>query len=319
MSVTIRPDMRTSSGEVSDILLKDRFVGTLTLVYREGERLSGAIQLDKGTLKQKQKNEVLPFVENYIQALVNALEVSECDVIVTYSKYDQVIIAEDEDIFELGSLEEEAEENQLANSERYELVIVGESRNKVEYHVYGEGEKWIAEAFITIRGNDVIGEVNWSFEPTEDEIEAVTDLIVSDFDENEVDTFSIDVKYKGELIDIEQLAHEDVIMDSDLDIEETDDYSVVLARDDADTLTYEVYKQTDGGIPIATATIDISQRKLLGNIHFEHPEDEENREHIASLLMNELDKEKDYESFNLTMMHNNQLIDEILFETDQLH
>ncbi|CRF29119.1 Uncharacterised protein [Mycobacterium tuberculosis] len=72
-------------------------------------------------------------------------------------------------------------------------------------------------------------------------------------------------------------------------------------------------------MPIGTATVDISERQLTGFIDFREPGTTDDRELIATMLMEELDKEKDYEAINLTMMHNNRLIEEVLFETEYVH
>ncbi|UUZ93913.1 hypothetical protein LJK87_04365 [Paenibacillus sp. P25] len=37
------------------------------------------------------------------------------------------------------------------------------------------------------------------------------------------------------------------------------------------------------------------------------------------LLMQELEKERDYDVLNLSMMHKNRLIEEVLFESEQVH
>jgi hypothetical protein len=349
-NVVIRPDLRTAGGEINDILYEDQFAGTLALVYREGERISGSIQLDKEFLTRKQKERVVEAAQNYVQALIDALDAPECDVLVTYSRFDRVIATEHnvgeitefmdpEDAsldIEYDYVDEDTRFNDVDGQEiddylmdddeaaeepvYYELVIVGESRNTVEYHVYNQGKEWIAEAFMTIYGTDVVGEVNWTFMPTEEQIGHVTDLIVSDFDDNEVDTFHMDVKFQGEIIDIEELTHEALLDSESFELTDgDDDYSVILSRDDADTLTYEIYRQTNGGLPIGTATIDISQRELTGFIDFKELAEEHDREHIVTLLMNELDKEKDFSTFNITILHENEPIDEILFETEQIH
>ena len=84
----------------------------------------------------------------------------------------------------------------------------------------------------------------------------------------------------------------------------------MLVRDDKDVLTYEIYQQSRGGLPIGTATVDISHRQLTGFIDFREPGGADDRELIAMLLMEELDKEKEYDSFNVSMMVKNRLIDE---------
>lgn len=347
--VILRPDLKTAGGEVNDVVLDGRYVGTLTLVYREGDRISGSVQLEEESLSYEDKDNVMEYVQQYVQSMIDALGVADCDVVVTYSRYDQVI-ATDHNVGQINDFVEEDwaaldydeniefvdvdpyDEDEMGMSEYdedegrfFELVIVNETRNRIEYHIYDEGQELLAEAFMSLYGADVSGSVQWINEPDEDEIHAVADLIVSDFDEEEVDTFVIDMQFDGESVEIIELTHEDLLIDTDSDeigmLDEIDeeDYSIVLVRDDQDTLTYEVYQQSNGSLPIGTATVDISFRQITGFIDFREPGNDDDREYIATLLMRELDKEKDYDSFNLTMMYNNKPIDELRFELDQLH
>jgi hypothetical protein len=108
-------------------------------------------------------------------------------------------------------------------------------------------------------------------------------------------------------------------LDNQTEQAESDDYTIVLARDDEDTLTYEIYRQSHGGLPIGTATIDISHRVLTGFIDFRDPASNDDLDTIAALLMQELDKEKEYDGINLTMLYQNEPIDEMIIECDQVH
>jgi hypothetical protein len=374
--VMLRPDLKTTGGEVNDILYNDMYCGNLVLAYREGHRMSGSVQLDKSTLSHSDKEAVKAYLQRYIQQLIDALRVQECDVIVTYSRYDHIIATdsnvgvvrdiweEDNRIFEAAdddiigddynedpsfdeydpdreTIEMEgsvfyANEMEEDDTRYYELVIVGESGNRIEYHIYDRHKNWVAEAFCRIYGTDVFGEVRWTFEPSEDEIEAVADLLVSDFDSEKIDTFVIHMKYEDQIIETIELTHEELLDEYELDDEDEEDeatayefdedeyedhdkYSVVLARDDGDMLTYEIYQQSRGGLPIGTATVDISRRQLTGFIDFRELDVQEDHEYISMLLMQELDKEKEYETLNLTLLHQNRPITEILFENEQVH
>ncbi|WP_166242475.1 hypothetical protein [Paenibacillus turpanensis] len=363
--IVLRPDLKTAGGEVNDIIHDGRFVGSVTLVYREGDRICGSVQLDKETLSFSQKKRVIRHVQDYVQSMVDAVEAMDCDVMVTYGQYDHVIatsreIEEDiEDEFlmdqepyayydEVVNTEDETRfddvdpndsdelvmENQNFREQMYELVIVGESRNRIEYHVYTPNMEWVAEAFMRIQGDDVTGDITFMSEPTEDEIEAITDLIVSDFDEDEVDTFNFHMKFDGEIIETIELTHEDLVEEDTLAMLEDDDeyeeeldvfpgkgsdYSVIMVRDDEDTLTYEVYDQKHGGLPIGTATVDIATRQVTGFIDLRDRGATPDRELIASLLMQEIDKERDYDTFNLTVMCNNRPVDEMMFEMEAVH
>jgi hypothetical protein len=375
-TIILRPDLKTSGGEIHDILLNGRYAGNMALIYRERDRIGGAVQLDRSSITDEDKQEVMQFVQNYIQDLIVAVRAVDCDVIVTNSPYDHIIATNRDELGQLKEMDDADEPYELYMDEDfldeeealfdaetldnnddfdigdedadtmdviemggvrrgrtgadasdrkaayYELVIVGESRNKMEYHVYDQDMNWQAEAFFQLRGTDCFGEIHFMFEPSEDEIEAITDLIVSDFDEDEVDTFDIRVMFEGNELEHIELKHEDLMETAEFSLEEEaqeSNFTVTMARDDGDMLTYEIYNQTRGGLPIGTATVDIANRQLSGFIDFRDPCTEEEREIIATLLMRELDKEKDYKTLNLSVIHRNEKIDEMLFESETVH
>ncbi|MDD9265638.1 hypothetical protein ACFPES_01195 [Paenibacillus sp. GCM10023248] len=357
----LRPDLKTAGGEVCDMMYNGEFVGTLTLVYRESDRLRGSIHLERQSATQVDVEQVYEFVQSYIQDVIDALGIGECEVIVSSGDYDFVIatdhalekgmVLEDEHEDESYYLDDDDADYEWVNDDEtrfndideaagpesmhmvdqrvhqlgYELVNVGEFRNLVEYHVYDQDSELVAEVTTHIYGSDVVGEITWQFDPFDEEMDAVTELVVADFDEDETDSFIFNMMYNGETIDTVELTHIDLLdLVDDMEVDtfaplNPDDYTISLARDDGDTLTYEIYQQSNGSLPIGTATVDISSRQLTGFIDFREPGDSDDRELIATLLLEELDKEKEYETFNVSMLYRNKLIDEIWFETEQLH
>lgn len=359
-NIVLRPDLKTAGGEISDILINGRYAGSMSLVYREGDRIGGSVQLDRTSISAKEKHDVVRYVQNYIQDLIVAVRAADCDVVVTNSPYDHIIatdrdelgqakemddaddaaygfdepetdweaddemllydINDDDDV--LGDAPGDIDAMEMRQPAVYELVIVGEQRNQVEYHVYDQNKIWVAEALFKLRGLTCTGDINFMVNPNDEEIEAVADLVVSDFDENEVDEFQISVKHRGKEIETIELTHEDL-----LDLQEynggsellSDDFTVSLARDDGDMLTYEIYNQAKGGLPIGTATVDIANRQLSGFMDFREMCSEDEREAVATLLMRELDKEKEYKELNLSVLHRNEKIDEMHFESEQVH
>lgn len=358
--IMLRPDLKTAGGEVCDIMYNGEFVGTLTLVYRESDRLKGAIHLEKQSITSVNKQAVYDYAQSYIQDAIDALGITQCEVTVSYSDYDFVIATdhalqpttyledftssvdllhddeldyswlredlslddEDTDVpsDQFDMLEERKQER------GYELVIVNETRNSVDYHVYDKEAELVAEAALHVYGSEVIGDITWKFDPFDEEMDIVTELIVADFDEEQTDAFVFHMIFNGETVDTVELTHIDMLdlMDETQAVDEMwipteEDYSIVLVRDDMDTLSYEIYQQSYGGLPIGTATVDISSRQLTGFIDFREPGDSNDRELIATLLLDELDKEKEYETFNISMLYRNKLIDEIMFETEQFH
>lgn len=346
-AITYRPDLKTAGGEVTELLLDGTFVGAMTLVYREGRRLSGSVQLDSDSLSGTSANTALRAAKDYVRQLADALQVRECEVIVTSSPYEHILssVSGEEDLYgRLGPVrfydDEEPEVSDIDPDEidtmemsvprfgdmDWELVIIGETRNRVEYHLYDRDGDPLAEATVRIFGADVVGEIDWKVEPSDEATEHLADLIVSDFNPDDVDTFLFNMIFDDEIVETIELTHEDLLDESDwlsdTELPEEDnekDYSVILVRDDGDTLTYDLYEQAYGGLPIGQATVDISSRELTGFIDFRHPESPEDRELIGSLLMRELDKERDYRSLNLTMLVNNERIDEIWFGTETLN
>ncbi|MFH5185448.1 hypothetical protein ACHHV8_23920 [Paenibacillus sp. TAB 01] len=370
--IVIRPDMKTTGGEVNDIMWNNRFIGTMSLVYRETDRISGAIQLEQTTLPPHAKQQVAGELQLYVQSLMDAMRIQTCDVVVTYGEYDHIIATDtwdssytdveedfdfeadelDDDRLEDAGLAEhgqyrwhdgpnydsleplaydsEPEESfrETDDAERtHHLVIVAESRNTLEYHIYDEEMELLAEAELFLEEGEVSGTIHWLLEPEEEELEAVADLIVSDFDEDEVDSFVLHMEWNQDIIETIELMHEELLDDENSLLFESDeepsfnrdDYAVSLARDDGDMLTYEIYQTSYGGLPIGTATVDISERQLTGFIDFREPGSSDDREYISSLLMDELDKEKEFESFNVTMLFRNQPFEELMFENDTLH
>jgi hypothetical protein len=206
-----------------------------------------------------------------------------------------------------------------------------EKRNRIEYDIYDEEQELVAEVHIRISGCDVTGEVMWMYPPEDDEIEHAAELIVADFNEDEIETFVIDMKVGQDIIETIELTREDLLEDADegvrvynadgdyLYTDQDEAYTVDLVRDDGDMLTYDIYKQSRGGLPIGTATVDISQRQLTGFIDFRDPGDEADRDDIVKLLTRELDKEKDFNEINLTMLHLNHPIEELYIEMQPVH
>ncbi|MGO4272095.1 hypothetical protein AB4Z22_20025, partial [Paenibacillus sp. TAF58] len=227
--IMLRPDLKTAGGEVCDIMYNGKFVGTLTLVYRESDRLKGSIQLEQQSIAIMDKQKVYEFVQSYIQNVIDALAIEECEVLVSYSDYDFVIATDhasevtmlegeshayapyehddevdyewvrDETRFDDIDSENASDKMDMIqgrkNHQGYELVIVGESRNRVDYHVYDNESELVAEITLHMYGTDVIGDITWRFDPFDEEMDRVSELIVEDFDEDETDSFIFNMFY----------------------------------------------------------------------------------------------------------------------------
>lgn len=305
-NIEIRPNLRTAGGEFSDIMVGGRFAGTLSLVYREGDRVAGSVQLEKESLEPGYKQRVESYLKDYIQSFIHAIRAEACDVVMTFSRYDSIVTAAEEDW----------------ESAKYDLVMVNKKRNHFDYHVYDNKGTWIAEALLEIDHAHISGEVRWVIEPDDEEVENITELLVSDFDEDIVDTFRIYHHFNGELLETVELTHDDLLDDPVEvigDIAEEGEYNVILVRDDGEVLTYEIYQHSAGTLPIGTATVDIEHRRLTGFIDFRDHPNLNDAGAITSALMQELDKEKDYDGLNLSLMFKNELVDELIIDNEPYH
>ncbi|MBB3113520.1 hypothetical protein FHS18_005632 [Paenibacillus phyllosphaerae] len=338
--LTLRPDMKTHGGEVYDILLQDKFAGNLMLVYREGDRVAGSAQLDATVLHEEDQDEVLAFLKDHLHAFGNAVNAQYSEMIVTYSSYDHIFSFGDEDEAQLHTTsdsidsefdEYDEDEDDTADEEweyellsedddmNYELVVVDEEQESAEYEVYDNAGSCVAFINLAVQENAVEGQVHWLLEPEDDAITHITELLLQEFDEDAVDAFTIYHRYEGRVIETAEFVQDgelDEDEDSEDDWQSPDPYQIVLVRDDVDALTYEIFSPYDSNLPIAHATVDIGQRRLSGFIDFRERELIDDAAEISIYLMRELDKEKDYDGLSLSLMHRNELVDELVIQNE---
>lgn len=346
--IEIRPELKNAGGEASDILLNEKYVGSLTLLYRENEKLHGSVQIDQSTLPKHKSTQVMEFVQRYVEGLVDALNVESCQVLVTHSRFDHIIATG----YDIGTIEEISDvpykpaptaaktkksrkiakplvpkedmmlvEDITELARPFRLMIAGEGRDYVEYQVFDAKHHLLAECLFRLHEGDVVGDVTWLLEPTTEEIDEVTELIVSDFDPDEVDAFTISMQYHEEELAHIELNHEDYFNpDEDEQIfEVTDPYQIELIRDDGNSLTFEIREEGSSTEKIGIATIDLSGSQISGYVDFTEPGNREDREAIASAIVREVERDRPYDTFNLSMLYHDEVIDEIVFDQREVH
>jgi hypothetical protein len=369
--ISLRPELVTQGGEACGIMLDNQYVGSLTLLYREEDRVYGTVQLDEEVLAADEKEEIDMFIHQYVENMIDALGVPECLVTATYSRYDHIISTD-----HLGRVEEivELEASELADDVEYQdlledyveyefedqydyitddtdvddedfdyvnddydleddselqLAIVGESRNKVEYQLLNKDNELVAEAELTIHRGDVSGDIYFNTEPSDEEIDEVAQVIIADFDSDQVDTFNFTVYYDDEELATLELTHEDfldedeeLVLDDDLYVDVYADEEMGLhfdlIRDDIDTLTFDIYDDEESrNVRLGSVVIDLSEDEVTALVDFVNPRDKSIREQIAYKLIDELDKETEFETFSITMQYQDEVIDEFVFDTTE--
>ncbi|WP_458126253.1 hypothetical protein [Paenibacillus sp. Z3-2] len=337
--VELVADLRTSGGEVQDVMVNGQYAGSLFVVYREGDRLSGSLQIDEESLPDDVEERIVEKVHAYVRSLADALEAAYYEVLVSCGSLHSVlhmpesesfwssedIIYDEESDDDKDSVETKVIPGAQAESFTYEdrdhvlemeMISAGRSISTYLFNdVDGQG---LAEASLKQYGADAQGEIHWYDEPDENQLEAAAELLVRELDEDIIDTITIRMWHQGNELETLEWIHRDFSEEyedndeSDLDELEVAEETcyVMLKRKDREFRVYELFLQERGGLPVGTATIDTSHSDLTGYIEYEVPGTSMQRKSLVEVLMQELDKEMEFDTLHLTMLYRNQIIDE---------
>ncbi|WKL01058.1 hypothetical protein Q0F98_30195 [Paenibacillus amylolyticus] len=337
--VELVADLRTSGGEVQDVMVNGQYAGSLFLVYREGDRLSGSLQIEQESLPDDTEQRIVEKVHAYVRSLADALEAAYYEVLVSCGSLHTVLhMPESETVWpseernhdegsydDIGSSGSKVIPVSQAESFTYEdrdqvleMEMVSAGRS-ISTYIFNDVEgQELAEASLKQYGADVQGEIHWYDEPEENQLEAAAELLVRELDEDVIDTITIRMWHQGNELETLEWVHHDFSEEfedtdeSDLDELEAAEETcyVMLKRKDREFRVYELFLQERGGLPVGTATIDTSHSDLTGYIDYEVPGTSIQRKSLVEVLMQELDKEMEFDTLHLTMLYRNQIIDE---------
>ncbi len=80
VTVELRPELRTSGGEMISIFRGEDWIGDAYLVYREGDLLTGTIQVDSTSVSQEEYADIVKLARGYVEDLADALHVHDTSV-----------------------------------------------------------------------------------------------------------------------------------------------------------------------------------------------------------------------------------------------
>lgn len=337
--VELVTDLRTSGGEVQDVMVNGQYAGSLFLVYREGDRLSGSLQIEQESLPDNTEERIVEKVHAYVRSLADALEAAYYEVLVSCGSLHSVLhkpesesawssedVVHDEERYDdIDSSEVKVIPGSQAESFTYEdrdhvleMEMVSAGRSISTYIFNDVDGQELAEASLKQYGADAQGEIHWYDDPEENQLEAAAELLVRELDEDIIDTITIRMWHQGNELEALEWIHRDFseefedTNESDLDELEAAEEAcyVMLKRKDREFRVYELFLQERGGLPVGTATIDTSHSDLTGYIDYEVPGTSVQRKSLVEVLMQELDKEMEFDTLHLTMLYRNQIIDE---------
>lgn len=348
LKVELIPDLRTSGGEVQDIMVGGQYMGSLLLVFREGDRVSGSLQIEQNSLPDETEQYIVEQVHEYIRSLADAVSAAEYEVLVSCgtlysvlqkpeSQTDMFIqSSRSEDSYSHDGQNERAGVNEVhiipgsqAESFTYEdpehlleMELVSAGRSISTYVFNDANGQELAEASLKQYGADVQGEIHWYDEPAENYQDAAAELLVRELDEEIIDTITIRMWHQGQEMESAEWVHRDFADEDEIESEEDlkeieaaeEACYVMLVRKDREFRVYELFLQERGGLPVGTATIDTSEADLSGYIDYQVPGTSVQRKSLVEVLMRELDKELEFDTLHLTMLYRNQIIDEAKIE-----
>ncbi|WP_019424321.1 hypothetical protein [Paenibacillus sp. OSY-SE] len=114
--VQLRPDFRTMSGEAIDVLWQGTYVGVLSLLYREQERLQGSFIIDAQACQDESLVIVEQNIERYVRHVAEALGAADFEVVFVLGQVRRIVAGDEEK----GEFEDEAGTYEM-EYEQYEM------------------------------------------------------------------------------------------------------------------------------------------------------------------------------------------------------
>ncbi|MDQ0169771.1 hypothetical protein [Paenibacillus tundrae] len=257
LHVELIPNLRTLGGEVLDVMVHGQYVGSLLVVYRENDRLSGSLQLERGSLTEASEEIVMDKVHEYVRALVDAVEADYYEVLVNCGTLRSVLLKpdtevevewyedenrydrdyDDTDVSAIQIIPGSQDESFTYQDQEHllEMELVSAGRNISTYVFNDVQGQELAEATLKQYGADVQGEIHWYDEPDEQQQEIAAELLVRELDEELIDTITIHFWHQGNQFDSVEWVHRDFAGEDDHedDVTSDDEYQTVGALSNA--------------------------------------------------------------------------------------
>lgn len=224
--VTLKPELRTNGGETVSIYCDGKWAGDVYLVYREGDLLTGTVQIDTGKVSERTLEYVTDEVRTYISHLAAALNVSTSSVVMMHGDIEQILEMEPmdpavEDGRRLdGILESDFQtdgthdtvEMEKADGEAgdYHLSLLSDEGNHAKYHLHDDFHNVIGVVAVDEIGDTVSGRVDFWVQPDKDEPEEVAEMLFHTFKDDSVNRITFTMNYGDRHIGDLYLEQQDV-------------------------------------------------------------------------------------------------------------
>ncbi len=245
MDVVMKPELRTIGGETTSIYFNGEWAGDLYLIYREGDSMTGTIQIDTRRVDEEQLEHVTDEVRTYIHHLGSALNVQDSSVVMMYGDISSIVemepidiadeedadlLLDEEDIYEAEGFEEDfqitaAEEadllydddqgyiidGALADEEPFHLSVVFQDGEHTKYQLHDEEHRTYGLVSVDEIGSNVSGRVDLWSDMDEDETTDVARCLAREFSETDAECISFTMNYQDEHVGDFQLERRDLM------------------------------------------------------------------------------------------------------------
>lgn len=222
-NVVLKPELRTPGGETVSIYCDGDWAGDLYLVYREGDVLTGTIQLDTSKVDENDLDDVTDEIRAYIEHLNAALNVESSSVVMMYGDISSVvemepfegvldpedveadvalladdedvdvdddnILAVDDDVYD-EVYSEVFDDEVYDEDETYHLSVIYQEGTHTKYHLHDEDHQTFGVVSVDEIDNNVSGRVEFWEEPDEEETNEVARMLARTFSDGETENLS---------------------------------------------------------------------------------------------------------------------------------
>jgi hypothetical protein len=308
--IELLPELRTSGGEAVSIYLDGDWIGDMYLIYRENDLMTGSIHLDEMFISDDEVIEISNELRGYLVNLASALNVADSNINVIHGQYS--LLEDYEPDIDEESTGEEEEKN-------YERWIVGQGEQGIEYQIYDEDKDLVAEAIVDIKGTRIIGEINFTFDPTEKEMEDVEAILLKDYDHDLIDQYSFTYcvnNHEIEQVEIEALDEdEEEISEFAGDIRLVEQEEVDEDREpEKARVVYDLFD--DDNRDFGAATFYYSEDGVEVTVDLDMQPSEEISHHLMKTVFHEALTDP-MEWVKIRMYHNGEFLDGFQFERGQ--
>ncbi|TCP54388.1 hypothetical protein EV586_1045 [Tumebacillus sp. BK434] len=250
MDVVMKPELRTNGGETTSIYYNGEWAGDLYLVYREGDSLTGTMQIDTRRVEENELEHVTDEVRIYVQHLSSALNVQESSVVMMYGDISSVVEMEpmdvileddaeimlteddelyDDDAFEMAD-DEDCEDEELfaaddvyyeedpgyyaaaeVEDEPFHLSVVFQDGEHTKYQLHDDEHRTLGLVSVDEIGNNVSGRVEFWSDMDMDETTDIARILAREFSETDAESISFTMNYQDQHLGDFQLERRDLM------------------------------------------------------------------------------------------------------------